>query len=188
MIRYAWKFWPPSGTRTHDLMNTSLMLYQLSYQGSDECRVGRGSWAVVYVYLCIGIWVCVCMCVCACVRVCVFVYLHRMGRGTWSAVYVYIYWACAYMCGCMYACVCVCICTCISTESGTRVVGRSWYIFSWAAKRLQSYCIKVVCVCVCVFFVWERRHRHMICDFDCSSVSKIKPKSEKCIVKIGNKM
>ena len=27
-----WKCWPPSGTRTHDLMNTSLTLYQLSYQ------------------------------------------------------------------------------------------------------------------------------------------------------------
>ena len=26
------KFWLPSGTRTHDLMNTSLTLYQLSYQ------------------------------------------------------------------------------------------------------------------------------------------------------------
>ena len=32
-------------------------------------------------------------------------------------------------------------------------------------------------VYVCVLFVRERRHRHMICDFDCSNVSKIKPKS-----------
>ena len=28
------------GLETHDLMNTSLMLYQLSYQGSDESSLG----------------------------------------------------------------------------------------------------------------------------------------------------
>ena len=34
------KILPPSGTRTHDLMHTSLTLYQLSYQGSDESSLG----------------------------------------------------------------------------------------------------------------------------------------------------
>ena len=51
------KILPPSGTRTHDLMNTSLMLYQLSYQEIFNH---------IYLGTC-----CVRVCVCACVRVCV---------------------------------------------------------------------------------------------------------------------